>query len=84
MLLREGSGSVICVLKNSPYQSLFFFFNQSLKEITASFYQVCVCLCVCVQLFCDPMECSPSGSSAHGIVQASIWEQVAISYSRGS
>ena len=33
---------------------------------------------------CDPVECSPSGSSVHGILQARILEWVAISYSRGS
>ena len=32
---------------------------------------------------CDPMNCSPPGSSAHGIFQARILEWVAISYSRG-
>ena len=31
----------------------------------------------------DPMDCSPPGSSVHGIFQARILEQVAISYSRG-
>ena len=33
---------------------------------------------------CDSMDCSPLGSSAHGILQARIVEWVAISYSRGS
>ena len=33
---------------------------------------------------CDPMDCSPSGSSVHGISQARILEQVVISSSRGS
>ena len=33
---------------------------------------------------CDPMNCSPSGSSAHGILQARILEWIAISFSRGS
>ena len=33
---------------------------------------------------CDPMDCSPPGSSIHGILQASILEWVAISFSRGS
>ena len=33
---------------------------------------------------CDPMECSPQGSSIHGILQARILEWVAISFSRGS
>ena len=33
---------------------------------------------------CDPMYCSPPGSSVHGILQARILEWVAISSSRGS
>ena len=33
---------------------------------------------------CDPMDCSPPGSSVHGIVQAGILEWVAIFFSRGS
>ena len=33
---------------------------------------------------CDPMDCSPPGSSIHGILQARILEWVAISFSRGS
>ena len=52
---------------------------------------VCVCVCVCVcahpqsclTLF-DPMDCSVLGSSVHGIFQARLLEQVAISHSRGS
>ena len=37
-----------------------------------------------IQLFCDPMDCSPSGSSVYGISQARILEWVAISFSKGS
>ena len=33
---------------------------------------------------CDPMDCSPPGSSIHGIFQARILEWAAISFSRGS
>ena len=33
---------------------------------------------------CDPMDCSPPGSSVHGILQARTLEWVAISISRGS
>ena len=33
---------------------------------------------------CDPTDCSPPGSSVHGILQARILERVAISSSRGS
>ena len=32
--------------------------------------------------FCDPVDCSPPGSSVHGILQARILEWVAISFSR--
>ena len=54
--------------------------------------RVCVCVCVCVcakslQLcptLCNPMECSPAGSSVHGILQAGILEWVAMPSSRGS
>ena len=56
-----------------------------------------MCVCVCARararahlvalLFLtlyDPMDCTQSGSSVHGIFQARILEQVAISYSSGS
>ena len=48
---------------------------------------MCKDMCMCVQLcptLCDPLGCSCSGSSVHGISQARILEWVAISYSRGS
>ena len=32
---------------------------------------------------CDPMDCSLSGSSVHGIFQARVLEWIAISFSRG-
>ena len=41
------------------------------------FAQLCLILC-------DPIDCSPPGSSVHGILQARILEWVAISFSRGS
>ena len=33
---------------------------------------------------CDPVDCSPSGSSVHGILQARVLEWVAMPSSRGS
>ena len=54
---------------------------------------VCVCVCVCMHVharghvqptLCNPMDCSPPGSSIHGIFQAKILGWVAISFSRGS
>ena len=46
-----------------------------------------VCACSVIQscpTLCDPVDCSPSGSSVHGTSQAGILEWVAISFSRGS
>ena len=37
----------------------------------------------CLTLW-DPVDCSPPGSSIHGILQARILEWVAISFSKGS
>ena len=38
---------------------------------------------LCLTL-CDPVDCSPPGSSVHGIFQAKVLDWVAISFSRGS
>ena len=48
-------------------------------------YKFCCCLVpkLCLTL-CDPMDCSPSDSSVHGISQARIWEWVAMPSSRRS
>ena len=43
-----------------------------------------VCVLVSHVRHCDPMDCSPPGSSVCGILQARILEWVAISSSRGS
>ena len=47
-----------------------------------------MCVCVLVTescpILCDSMDCSPPGSSVHGILQPRIREWVAISFSRGS
>ena len=50
---------------------------------------MCVCISVCLvaqscPTLCDPMDCSPPGSSVHGIFQARVLKWVAISSSRGS
>ena len=51
----------------------------NLKRISvcAKSLQLCTALC-------NPMDCSPSGSSVHGILQARILEWVAIPFSKGS
>ena len=49
-----------------------------------------LCLCVLAKSFqlcltlCNPMDCSPPGSSVHGILQARILEWVAMPSSGGS
>ena len=48
---------------------------------------LCTCACSVTQsclTLCNPLGCSPPGSSVHGISQARTLESVAISYSRGS
>ena len=44
---------------------------------------MCLVTQLCPTLY-DPMDCSPPGSSVHGILQARILEWVAIPLSRGS
>ena len=49
-------------------------------------YQI-PCCCLVVQLCltpCDPLDCSPPGSSVHGILQARILKWVAMPSSRAS
>ena len=48
-----------------------------LKESESEVAQLCPTLC-------NPMDCSQSGSSVHGIFQARVLEWVAIAFSRGS
>ena len=44
--------------------------------VCAKSFQLC-------PILCNSMDCSPPGSSVHGILQARILERVAISFSRG-
>ena len=45
---------------------------------------VCACSVMSDSLRPDPIDCSPSGFSVHGVFQARILEWVTISFSRGS
>ena len=55
------------------FQNCFLFYHLKVKVKSQS----------CPTL-CDPVDCSPPGSSVHGILQARVLEWVAISFSRGS
>ena len=52
-------------------------------EILKEFLTCCLVTKLCL-VFCDSMDCSPPGSSVHGMSQARILEWAALSYSRGS
>ena len=55
--------------------SCVFTFLEIIKHVwLCSVAQLCLTLC-------DPMDCSPPGSSVHGIFQARILEWVAVSFS---
>ena len=58
------------------------------KQKPSSMPQFGVCVCVSVTqsclTLCDPIDCSPPGSSVHGILQARTVEWAVFSYSRGS
>ena len=56
---------------------------QNTSYILKQKWQSCAHAQPCLTL-CDAMDCSPPGSSVHGILQARILEWVAISSSRGS
>ena len=60
------------------------FLNTWYINVNGINYCVCICCAQSCPTLCDPMDCSPPGSSVHGISQARILEWVAISYSRGS
>ena len=57
-------------------ESCFFFNCKWVPVVLMLVTQLCTTLC-------DPMNCSPPGSSIHGIFQARILEWVAISFCRG-
>ena len=60
-------------IKNLP----FILHSSKVKKRKVLVTQLCL-------TFCDPMDCSPPGSSVHRILQARILECVAILFSRGS
>ena len=65
------------ILNMSPVphsETLLFIYSMYMLSLAA---QLCLTLC-------DPLDCSPPGSSVHGISQAEVLEWVAISFSRGS
>ena len=84
------TGTTTRPLEWLKFYSVFFF---SLKNCFLPIYAACGVLVHCsgggglvaqsCPTLCDPVDCSPPGSSVHGILQARILQWVAISFSRG-
>ena len=62
----------------------YVFYCRGIFELTFHYYEcmwcpvnihvlVCVCVCVLSSTLCDPMDCSPPGSSVDGIFQEKYW-----------
>ena len=55
-----------------------------LSIVSSSFQVACVCVAQLCPTVYNPMDCSPPGSSVHGIFRARILEWVAVFFSRES
>ena len=58
-------------------------YNRSSFYFTSSITSVCLVTQSCLTV-CDPMDCSPPGSSVQGVLQARILEWVVMPSSKGS
>ena len=74
---------MICVLKRWSLPLSWIICSPLFLIITLSIGSLCVCAQSCLTVY-GLMDCNPPGFSVHGIFQARILEQVAISSSRGS
>ena len=54
------------------------------KNSNTIFLNIIFLVCPAIQTHCDPIDCSPPGSSDLGILQVRILEWVAIPFFRGS
>ena len=75
--------SPACSSKQPTYWLMFRKHIELLRKVGAELV-TCGQVCVLSLTLCDPMDCSPPGTSARGIFQARILEWVAVSYSRES
>ena len=68
----------VCLVKTMVFPVVMYGCESwTIKKAECEVTQSCPTLC-------DPVDCSPRGSSVHGILQAGVLEWVAISFSRGS
>ena len=78
----SGLESLLLGSSLNPVKNQLHLMNRILPSVYERKVKVLVA-CSCPTL-CDPMDCSLSGSSVHGILQAKILEWVARPFSRGS
>ena len=76
-------GNIVNIFFNIQYLKITYNGKEYEKEYTRTHGHVCS-VTQSWPTLCNPMVCSPPGSSVHGISQAKILEWVAISFSRGS
>ena len=72
---------------SSKYINVWFYFEWEVEYTTNRKEILIIVLinsCARMLTLCDPTDCSPPGSSVHGIFQARVLEQDAISYTSGS
>ena len=86
-LLLNGNDNGLTLLKCVNYSKWKVVIMSSTGRVQAGTEHIVLVIIVKLlshaRVFCDPMDCSPSGSSVHGISQARVLEWVAISFSRG-
>ena len=77
-----------CTCKNYVTYMQIFMYLENMYTYILFLYPAYIRRCLCAAqshpTTCNPMDCSPSGSSVYRIFQARILEWVAISFSRGS
>ena len=82
---RGSSGMCKCLPRSCIYSGwIFGSGNIGLKKTNILWFLGCVCVLSQHSTLCDPMDCSPLGSSVHGILQARRLEWVVMPSSRGS
>ena len=79
-IITDSSLAIPCLVVNAPTalkHSVYYSSNFAYAYMHAKLLQSCPTLC-------NSMDCSPPGSSVHGILQARILEWVSMPSSRGS
>ena len=86
-LQKRNIGNYIMVTTENAYcLRTYWYFWVAIKLDAVQSYYFCVCSCSVASVICafETRDCSSPGSCIHGIFQARILEQVAISFSKGS